>query len=81
MGDISLSGSGEGPGRVTAPGCATAGSRARGLGAMGGDGAGRALGFGCQPGGIEVEDGVRADVTITVDENPDPDRGRPCPRQ
>ena len=48
---------------------------------MGGDGAGRALGFGCQPGGIEVEDGVRADVTITVDENPDPDRGRPCPRQ
>jgi hypothetical protein len=45
------------------------------------DGAGRALGFGCQPGGIEVEDGVRADVTITVDENPDPDRGRPCPRQ
>jgi hypothetical protein len=35
MVEISLSGSGEGPGRVTAPGYFTAGPRARGPGAKG----------------------------------------------
>lgn len=43
------------------------------------DAEGRAAGFGCRPGAIEVRDGERADVDIVVRANSDPERGEPCP--